>query len=376
MNQSNLVMVGTKKGAFVFESKDGRRTWKSTGPHFKGTQVYHVTRDRRSKAILAAVDSFVWGPTVARSTDLGKTWKESKKSPKFPKGSNLSVGRVWCIQPAGDEEPDVIYCGTDPAALFKSKDAGDTWALNQGLFNHATRPKWQAGFGGLCLHSILVDPRDSDSLVVAISSVGILKSTDGGKTWAFRNKAILADFLPPGHQFPEYGQCPHHLVRHPSLPDVIYQQNHCGVYRSDDGAETWVDISKGLPARFGFAIAADFNDPKRVYVAPEESGAARLPPDGRFLVWGSDDAGKSWSPLSSGLPRHSFYNVLRQGMASDMEDPCGVYFGTTTGQALREQERWEKMGADRRRSATNLLGRHRLRHRSRDIPPATFSEQP
>jgi photosystem II stability/assembly factor-like uncharacterized protein len=344
MNQSNIVMVGTKKGAFVFESKDGRRSWRSTGPHFKGTQVFHVTRDPRSKVIFAAVDNFVWGPTVARSTDLGRTWKESEKPPKFPKGSGLSVGKVWHIQPANEDEPDVMYCGTDPAALFTSMDGGDTWSLNQGLFKHKTRPKWQAGFGGLCLHSILVDPRDPDTLIIAISSVGVVKSTDGGRTWAFRNKNVLADFLPPGHQFPEYGQCTHHLVRTPSRPDVIYHQNHAGVYRSDDNAENWVDISEGLPSRFGFGIAVDFNDPKRVYVAPEESGAARLPPNGRFLVWGSDDAGKSWSPLSSGLPRHSFYNVLREGMASDMEDPCGVYFGTTTGQLYGSRnggKRWE-----------------------------------
>jgi len=344
MNSRNLVMVGTKKGAFVFESKDGRRTWKSTGPHFKGTQIYHVTYDPRNKLILAAVDSFVWGPTIARSSDLGKTWKESKKPPKFPKGGDLTVNRVWHIEPANQDEPEVIYCGVDPGALFKSADAGESWLLNRGLLNHETRSKWQPGFGGLCLHTILIDPRDPDSMIVAISSVGALKSTDGGKTWDFRNKDVLADFMPPKQQFPVYGQCPHHLVRHPSSPDRIYQQNHSGVYRSDDNAETWVDISKGLPARFGFAIATDPNDPKRVFVAPEESGAARLPPNGRFLVWRSDDAGRSWSPLGSGLPRHSYYNVLRDGMSSDREDPCGVYFGTTTGQLYGSRNggnRWE-----------------------------------
>ncbi len=344
MNSRNIVMVGTKKGAFVFESKDGRRTWKSTGPHFKGTQIYHVTYDPRNKLMLAAVDSFVWGPTVARSSDLGKTWKESKKPPKFPKGGDLTVNRVWHIEPASEDEPEVIYCGVDPGALFKSVDGGESWSLNRGLLNHETRPKWQPGFGGLCLHTILVDPRDPDSMIVAISSVGVMKSTDGGKTWDFRNKDILADFMPPKHQFPVYGQCPHHLVRHPSSPDTIYQQNHSGVYRSDDGAETWVDISKGLPARFGFAIATDANDPKRVFVAPEESGAARLPPNGRFLVWRSDDAGRSWSPLGSGLPRRSYYNVLRDGMSSDREDPSGVYFGTTTGQLYGSRNggnRWE-----------------------------------
>jgi photosystem II stability/assembly factor-like uncharacterized protein len=344
MNQRNLVMVGTKKGAFVFESKDGRRTWKSTGPHFKGTPVFHVVHDKRNGSLLAAVDSFIWGPTVARSSDVGKTWKEAKRAPKFPKGGDLSVSKVWHIEPANEDEPGVVYAGTDPAALFKSKDWGETWTLVRGLTDHPSRPKWNPGNGGLCLHSILVNRKDPDSLLVAISSVGILKSTDGGKSWNFRNKNLLADFLPPKQQYPEFGQCPHHLVSHPSKAGLVYQQNHAGVYRSEDWGERWIDISKGLPSRFGFGIAVDHNDPKRIFVAPEESGAARLPIAARFLIWGSEDSGKTWAPLSSGLPRHSYYNVLREGMASDKEDPCGIYFGTTTGQLYGSRNaggRWE-----------------------------------
>ena len=344
MNSRNLLMVGTKKGAFVFESKDGRRTWKSTGPHFRGTQIYHVAYDPRNKLVLATVDSYVWGPTIARSADFGKMWKQSAKPPKFPKKSDLTVARVWHIEPANEDEPSVTYCGVDPAALFRSDDAGDSWSLNQGLANHESRPKWGPGNGGLCLHTILVDPRDPDTVIVASSSVGVMKTTDGGKTWGFRNKDTLADFFPPKQQYPVFGQCPHHLVRHPKSSELIYQQNHCGVYRSDDGAENWVDISKGLPSRFGFALATDANDPKRVFVAPAGSGDARLPPDGRFLVWGSDDFGKSWTPLGSGLPRRSYYEVLRDGMSSDKEDPCGVYFGTTTGQLYGSRnagKRWE-----------------------------------
>ncbi|MGA2665912.1 MAG: exo-alpha-sialidase, partial [Nitrososphaerales archaeon] len=344
MNERTLLMVGTKKGAFVFESKDGKRTWRSTGPHFKGTQVYHLAYDPRDRSVLAAVDSFVWGPTVAKSGDGGRTWKESKKPPKFPKGSELAVGKVWHIQPANEDEPGVVYCGTDPAALFRSDDGGESWTLNRGLFEHESRPKWTPGFGGLCLHSILVDPSDPLTLVVAISSVGVLKSTDGGRSWSFRNKDVLADFMPPKHRYPVFGQCPHHLVRHASRPEVIYQQNHCGVYRSDDGGESWKDISAGLPSRFGFGIAVDSVDPRRIYVAPEESGAARLPLDDRFLVWASDDAGRSWSPLGSGLPRRSYYNVLREGMATDGDDPGGVYFGTTTGQLFGSRnggKRWD-----------------------------------
>jgi photosystem II stability/assembly factor-like uncharacterized protein len=344
MNQKNLLMVGTKKGAFVFESKDGRRTWKASGPHFKGFEVDHVVYDARNKAIFAAVVSAVWGPTVAKSTDGGRSWKESKRAPKFPKGGKLTVEKVWHIQPAGDDAPGVVYCGVAPAALFKSTDAGETWTINKALFNHETRPKWQPGFGGLCLHSILVDPRDPKSLLIGISAVGVLKTTDGGRSWGFRNKNVRADFNPPERRFPEYGQCVHHISNHPSRPDVIYQQNHCGVYRSNNRGESWIDISKGLPSRFGFPIAVDFNDPKRVYVAPDETGGALLPPNDRFLVWASDDAGRSWSPMGAGLPRRSYYNVLREGMASDMEDPCGIYFGTTTGQLYGSRncgKQWE-----------------------------------
>jgi photosystem II stability/assembly factor-like uncharacterized protein len=193
----------------------------------------------------------------------------------------------------------------------------------------------------MCLHSILVDPRDSDTMHLAISSVGILKTKDGGESWSFKNDNLRADFFP--NKYPEYGQCPHHLVRHPARPDVIYQQNHCGEYRSDDNGETWKEMVGNLPSRFGFPVAVDYNDPKRVYVAPEESGEARLPPNGRFLVWASDDEGRRWSALGSGLPKRSYYNVYREGMDTDEEDPCGVYVGTGTGQlyfSRNQGRRW------------------------------------
>jgi photosystem II stability/assembly factor-like uncharacterized protein len=327
----NLIMLGTKKGVFVFESNDGRRSWKTSGPRFKGAPVYHVTFDSRNRVMFAAVENIFQGPMVARSSDLGKTWKEGKKAPGFPKGSDWTVKRVWHVEPGPEDEPDTVYSGVEPASLFKSEDAGQTWALNEALFNQDTRPKWQPGFGGLCLHSILVDPRDEDIIHVAISSVGILKTKDGGKTWSFKNKNLLAEFMP--NKYPVWGQCPHHIVRHPARPDIIYQQNHCGAYRSDDNGETWKEMVSNLPSRFGFPIAVDYNDPKRVFVVPE-SGAARLPIDGRFLVWGSDDEGRTWSPLGNGLPKRSFYTVYREGMDTDEEDPCGVYVGTSTGQLL------------------------------------------
>lgn len=330
MKQTSLIMLGTRKGAFVFESQDGRRTWKSSGPYFRGEPIFHVTYDRRTSTMYAALANDFTGTKVARSADRGRTWKLGRTPPKFPKGSDWSAKRVWHIEPGHEDEQDTLYCGIDPAALFKSTDRGDTWTLNRALFDQPTRPKWNPGAGGLCLHTIMVDPRDKDTMQVAISSVGNLKTTDGGETWKFKNKNIRQDFGPV--KYPEWGQCPHHFARHPSRPNVIYHQNHCGQYRSDDNGETWKDIQGNLPSRFGFAVAVDYNDPKRVYVAPEESGAARLPVGERFQVWGSDDEGKSWSPLDKGLPRKSFFTVYREGMDTDEDDPSGVYFGTATGQ--------------------------------------------
>jgi photosystem II stability/assembly factor-like uncharacterized protein len=342
MKGRSVIMLGTRKGIFVLESADGRRTWKSSGPHFKGTAIYHATFDPRSKTMFATIDNFIKGPTIAKSRDLGKTWKEGNKPPRFPKKSDWTAKQVWHIEPGVEDEPGVVYCGLEPASLFRSEDDGETWALNEGLYSQKTRPKWNPGGGGLCLHSILVDPRDPRTMHVAISAVGVLKTRDGGESWSFKNKNLLAEFLP--NKYPEYGQCPHHLVRNPSRPDVIYQQNHSGEYRSDDNGETWTEMVSNLPSRFGFSIAVDFNDPKRVYVAPEESGAARVPPDGRFLVWGSGDEGRSWSALGNGLPKRSFYTVFREGMDTDEEDPSGVYVGTGTGQLFfsrNEGRRWE-----------------------------------
>ncbi len=337
-------MVGTRKGAFVFTSNDGRRRWKATGPHFRGNEIHHLAYDRRTGKIFATLSSGQWGPTVAEGRDTGREWKASKTPPKFPKGSGLSVARLWQITPGNDDEPDTIYAGVEPACLFRSDDGGKTWVVNDALLNHKTRKKWTPGGGGLNLHTILLDPRDSRKMHIAISSVGTMYTKDGGASWKFQNKNVLADFLPV--KYPVYGQCTHKLAANPANPDVIFQQNHCGVYRSDDSGEDWVDIRNNLPSRFGFPVAVDANEPKRAYVAPMEGDFSRIPPGGHFAVWGTDNAGKEWFKLDSGLPDQSYFLVLRDGMVTDQEDPCGIYFGTSTGQLYVSRDRggrWEKI---------------------------------
>jgi len=339
-----VLLVGTRKGAFVFSSGKGRKEWKVSGPHLKGHEVYHMAYDRRNGHILASIISNHFGPTVARTTNMGGEWKESKTPPKFPKGSGLSVARLWHIKPGSEDETGVVYAGVEPACLFKSTDAGETWAVNEALMTHKTRKKWTPGGGGLCLHTILSSPKEPRRIHVAISAVGTLRTDDGGDSWKFKNKNVLADYNPV--KYPEFGQCVHKLAFSPSDPDVIYHQNHCGVYRSDDAGDNWIDIRNNLPSRFGFPVAADANDPKSAYVAPLEGDYSRIPPEGRFAVWGTDNRGKEWFKLNDGIPAVSYYTVLRDGMVSDQEDPCGLYFGTTTGQlfASRNQGRnWAKV---------------------------------
>ena len=332
-------MVGTKKGAFVFTSDSARKQWKVAGPSFRGNEIYHVAYDRRSRKMLASVNSNHWGPTVATSKDLGGSWTESKTPPRFPKGSGLSVERVWHIEPGREDEPGVVYAGVAPACLFKSEDGGVSWEVNDALLKHKTRKKWTPGAGGLCLHTILLHPRTLKRMHIGISAVGTLRTDDGGNSWKFQNKNVLADFNPV--KYPEYGQCVHKLAVNPSRPDVIYHQNHCGVYRSDDAGENWVDIRNNLPSRFGFPVAADANEPRRAYVAPLEGDFSRIPPDGHFAVWGTDNAGKEWFKLDDGLPKVSYYTVLRDGMVADNEDPCGLYFGSTTGHLYSSPDRGE-----------------------------------
>jgi hypothetical protein len=329
LTKSIVLMVGTAKGAFLFTSKDGRRSWKASAQNFEGSPTYHLVYDSRNKIFLAGVNNIQWGSTILRSHD-GMTWKRAKKSPKFPKGSGLSVTNLWHIEPGSEDEADVMYAGVDPAVLFKSEDKGDSWTVNNALLNHETRKRWQPGGGGLCLHTIMIDPKDSRKIHIAISAVGTMFSEDGGESWKFQNKHVRAGSLP--NQYALFGQCVHKIVRHPERPNVLYQQTHFGQYRSDDNGEDWVDIQNNLPSRFGFPIAVDANDPKRVYTTPLQADINRVSPRGRFAVWASDNSGKDWQELNKGLPSPpSYFTILREGMTSDREDPCGLYVGTTTG---------------------------------------------
>ncbi len=356
--QKVLVLVGTRKGGFIFESDGDRKTWSMQGPYFKGWTVMHMMLAPRDGRLHAAVSHEVYGAGTHYSDDLGYTWVQSKVSPAFTTTSAAgrpvgtpdeardpaqaqakpeSVIKVWNITPGRSTEPRVLYAGVEPAALFKSTDAGETWTLNEGLYQHPTRPQWFPGAGGLCLHTILPDPADPQRMYVAISTGGCFRTDDGGRTWQPRNKNVRADFLP--NRYPEFGQCVHKMDMHPGRPNVLYQQNHCGVYRSDNYGDDWVDIGDGkLPTRFGFPVAVHPHDPNTIYVVLEESDEFHMSVDGKFAVWRSRDAGETWQRLSRGLPQQAYLNVLREAMALDTCERPGVYAGTNTGQIFHSRD--------------------------------------
>ena len=332
------VLLGTRKGAFILQSNTRRRTWKIIGPLLKGTSVFHMSFDKRDgKTIYAAVNSGHFGPTVEVSRDFGKTWSNAEKPPRFPENSGLSVENVWHVEPGLADEPDVVYAGVAPAALFRSGDRGKSWDLNENLNNHPTRSEWQPGAGGLCLHSIVLDPSNQKRMYVGISAVGVFKTEDGGKTWITKNKNVRADFAP--NKYPEFGQCVHKLVMDPNKPTSLYQQNHCGVYRSEDAAESWVEISAGLPSGFGFPMAVHPHDSDRFYVVPEEGDFFRAAPNKKFAVYETRNAGRVWKKRSKGLPAENAYTgCFREGLATDDLDPAGVYVGTRMGQLFHSPD--------------------------------------
>jgi len=326
-----LVLVGTRKGAFIFESDLGRKAWQTHGPHFPGWAVQHMKMDTRAGMLYIALDHMVYGSNIHRSADLGQNW-EMVEGPHFSKEDERTVARYWHIQPGHVTQPGVVWAGADPGALFRSDDDGKEWSAISGINDHPTRDQWQPGAGGLMVHTIVQDPTNPDRMFVAISAAGVFRTEDGGRTWEPKNKGVRADFLPD--VYPDVGQCCHHLVMSPEDPDVLYQQNHCGVYRTRDGGDTWEDIGTDrLPATFGFPIAIHPRDGQTIYTVPQVSSEYRYTPEGKFRVYCSQDGGDSWQALAKGLPQDNAYlNVFREGLATDGCDPAGVYVGTGSGQ--------------------------------------------
>ena len=344
---TTLLMIGTRKGLFLARSED-RASWDVAGPAFAMNAVYAVAVDTRraTPRLLVGADSEHWGPSVFHSDDLGGTWHETEGGAlRFPEETGAALARAWQLQPASAAEPDVVYAGVEPAALFRSNDAGATFSLVEGLWDHPHRPQWQPGGGGLCLHTVVPHPTDPDRVLVAISASGVYRTADCGVSWEASNTGIAAWHNPD--PYPEFGQCVHKVARHPDRPDEMFLQNHGGVYRSRDGGATWGEIQAGLPASFGFPIAAHPHTPGTAYVYPLVADAHRMPPEDACRIYRTTDAGDSWHPLSAGLPQERAYiTVLRDALCTDDADPAGVYFGTRTGEVFGsadEGESWSEL---------------------------------
>jgi len=336
------LLVGTRKGAFVITSDGGRKTWKVEGPHFAGWEIYHVKGSPANPKRLYASQSSGWfGQVLQRSNDGGNTWEAAGNDFRYEgtPGTHTwydgsphpwEFKRVWHIEPSLTD-PDMIYAGVEDAALFASKDAGTTWAEMPGLRTHETAPGWAPGAGGLCLHTIVIDPKNPDRMFIAISSAGVFRSDDAGKSWRPANRGLRSNTMPD--EDAEVGHCVHRIAMHPSRPNTLFMQKHWDVMRTDDGAESWREISGNLPTDFGFVIDVNSNEPDTVYVIPITSDSHHFVSEGKLRVYRSKTGGDDWEALTNGLPQKDCYvNVLRDAMTVDQLDPCGVYFGTSGGQ--------------------------------------------
>jgi len=341
---NHLLAIGTVKGLFLAHSQD-RRSWQLTDPRFMMNAVYAVAMDPRNQRLLVSATSEHWGPSVFTSDDLGRSWQEPDDgSLAFPAGTDTALGRVWQLAPSPCE-PAVVWAGSQPSSLWRSEDGGQHFSLVRSLWDHPHRPEWGAGFGGQAIHTVLPHPTDPARLTVAMSTGGVYRTEDGGQSWTASNTGVKAYFLPD--PWPEFGQCVHKVARDAADPDRFYLQNHHGVYRSDDGSRSWQSIADTLPADFGFAMVSHPSRPGVAYNWPLVADRERLPPDRACRVYRTEDAGKTWSPLSAGLPQQQYYDiVLRDAMCADDGEPAGIYFGTRNGEVYAsgdEGDSWNQV---------------------------------
>jgi len=356
------VLVGTRKGAFILTSDGKRKDWKVDGPHFAGWEMYHLKGSTADPNRLYASQTSGWfGQIIQRSDDGGKTWFQPGTPPGettgpggMPKGeSNKFVydaasapltthqwydgtqhpwefKRVWHLEPSLSD-PDTVYAGVEDAALFRSTDGGKSWHELSGLRGHGTGPKWQPGAGGLCLHTIILDPKDPKRIFIAISAAGAFRTDDGGKTWKPINRGLCSQYIPDPKA--EIGHCVHHIAMNASRPGVLFMQKHWDVMRSDDAGDNWHEVSGNLPTDFGFVIDVHAHEPETIYVVPIKSDGEHFVAEGKLRVYRSRTGGNEWEALTNGLPQSNCYvNILRDAMAVDSLDSCGIYFGTTGGQ--------------------------------------------
>jgi hypothetical protein len=349
------LLVGTRKGAFVMTADGRRENWDVSGPHFAGWEIYHVKGSPADPQRLYASQSSGWfGQLIQRSDDGGKTWT--------PVGNEFTYdgvpgthqwydgtphpwefARVWHLEPSL-ADPDLVYAGVEDAALFRSTDGGVSWHELSGLRGHQTGSSWQPGAGGMCLHTILLDPKNRDRMFVAISAAGAFRSDDAGATWRPINRGLQSAGIPDPDA--EVGHCVHRLAQHSSRPDVLFMQKHWDVMRSDDGGNSWREVSGNLPTDFGFPIDIHAHEPDTVYVVPIKSDSEHFPLDGKLAVYRTRTGGDEWEALTRGLPQSNCYvNVLRDAMAVDALDSCGVYFGTTGGQVYASTDAGESWNA-------------------------------
>jgi len=336
------VLVGTKKGAFVLAADGKRENWKVSGPHFGGWEIYHLKGSPADPNRIYASQSSSWfGQIVQRSDDGGATWNpvNNKFAYEGTPGTHQwydgtphpwEFKRVWHFEPSLTD-PDSVYAGIEDAALFQSKDGGISWTELSGLRGHGTGPEWQPGAGGMCLHTVILDPEDANRIYIAISAAGAFRSDDAGQSWKPINRGLYSKYIP--NPTAEVGHCVHHIAMHPTRPGVLFMQKHWDVMRSDDAGDNWRDISGNLPTDFGFAIDVHPHESETLFVVPIKSDSEHYPPEGKLRVYRSRSGGEEWEPLTRGLPQENCYvNVLRDAMAIDRLDDCGVYFGTTGGQ--------------------------------------------